>query len=277
MTDFARQHRLWDFRARGNIWKILPAGGRLIVGEERDTREKKVSFFCVDLNDGRVRWNEKPTAGNWWTGLEAVHHGVVFIHEYPDPSMPDHKKIFALDAATGEPLWENGELAFAFARGSSVFASRELFDRREYSELDLMTGSFVRILPPGELTAAGAVPEQAWGMEVELPVAADEPPEAVRAAFSPGTELEPGESLRRDGMEISNLYEVRPAEGTRRMLREHLFALDARTGAILHRDVVCDTLSARAGTTFFRAEERVLYVKDRTTLRSFSIPAGGVP
>ncbi len=275
MSNFRGVHGLWEFRTAGNIWKIVPAEGRLIVGEERDPEKKTVTFFCVALDDGRVRWKGKSMAESWWIGIETAHRGILFIHEYPVPSMPDHKKILAIDALTGNSLWEDGELAFGFASGASVYASKELFDRRAFFELDLMTGSVVREVGADALHSLRAAPEAGWGLDVQLPEGTTEPPEAVRAAFPPTVALEPGETLRYNDMNISNWYEVRPGEGTGRKLCEHLFVIDERSGALLYRDVVCDGLSLPAGSTFFRVEERILYVKDRTTLRSILLSTEG--
>lgn len=274
MRDNRGVRGLWDYHAAGTIWRILPAGERLIVGEERDTSAKTVSYFCVALDDGRVIWRGKQTGGRWWSGIEAVHRGLVFIHEYPVPSMPDHRKIFAIDLRTGVQAWENGELAFGFAREGAVYASRELFDRRQFFELDLRTGSVVREVPADALAELRPGPYPEWEMDVEIPGPSGDPPGGVRAAFPAGTTLEPGESLRRGSAEVSNWYEVRTDGDGRRMLREHLFALDASAGGVMFHDIVCDGLSLPTGTSFFRAEERIIYVRERTTLRSFALTTG---
>ncbi len=266
---------LWEFRTAGNIWKIVPAEGRLIVGEERDLAEKTVSYFCVSLDDGRVLWKGKRPPEPWWTGIETVHRGILFIHEYPVPSMPDHRKILAIDTRTGDSLWENAELAFGFAGDASVYASKELFDRKAFYELDLLTGAVIREIPPHDLQTLRAGTGTGWGADVQFPEWTPEPPGAVRAAFPPAVALEPGEALSYALSDVSTWYEVLPATDGGRKLREHLFILDRRSGSLRFHDVVCDGLLLPAGSTFFRMEERLLYVKDRTTLRSLTLPNGG--
>jgi hypothetical protein len=266
---------LWDYHASGTIWRILPAGGGLIVGEERDTAAKRASYFCVTLDEGRTLWKGVQPAAGWWTGIDAVCRGMIFIHEYPVPSMPDHGKIFAVDAATGGTAWENADLAFGFVRDGAVYASRDLFERKQYFELELRGGTVLREVPAAEVAGLRALPEPEWEMEVELPRPSGEAPAAAAAAFPAGTALEPGETLSRGRLEICNVYEAGPDQGRGRLLREHLFVLDAETGGTVFRDIVCDGLSRPAGTTFFRAEERILYVRGRTALRSFSLSTGG--
>lgn len=270
MSGFRGDRDLWDFTASGIIWKILPCEGRLIVGEERDPVKKTVSMFCVRLDDGTVLWKGITPAETWWTGIEAVHRGVIIVHEYPVPSMPDHGSIIAIDAARGERLWENRDLAFAFASGGTICGSRDLFDRRAFFEVDLTTGAAGRELTAGEARALRESGETGWGMDVGIPAPADDVPDRIRAEFPPGTGLLPGETLMHNDIEISNCYESRNAGPG--ALREHIFAIDARSGSLLRRDVVCDGLSVPAGTTFFRAEGRILYVRDRSTLRSFALP-----
>jgi hypothetical protein len=265
---------LWDFAASGIIWKVLPCSGRLIVGEERDPVKKTVSLFCVALDDGSVRWKGMKLGENWWTGIETIHRGVIIVHDYPVPSMPEHRNIIAIDASRGERIWENRDLAFAFASGGTICGSRELFDRRVFYEVDLATGAVGRELTAGEALARRDSAGEGWGMDVGIPEPSGGLPESVRASFPPGTGLLPGETLMHNDTEISNCYESRPEGAAGRALREHLFTLNSLTGAVLRRDVVCDGLSVPAGTTFFRAEGRVLYVKDRGTLRSFALPGG---
>lgn len=266
----------WEYPAAGLIWRILPVEGRLIVGEERDPSNRSASIFCIGLNDGAVIWRGVRPGESWWTGIETVHRGVVVLHEYPVPSMPDHRRIIAVDLRTGRKLWENGDLAFAFASGSTVYGSKELFDRRVFYELDLATGAVRRELPAGE---AGELrePEAAWGPEVGFPLPAAEIPAAVAAAFGRGARIEPGETLTYDDIDIVNCYETTTGGDPNRALREHLFVVDASAGTVVHRDVVCDALARPAGTTFIRVADRVVYVKDRSRLRSFVIPARRAP
>jgi hypothetical protein len=271
MNGFRANRDHWDFTASGIIWKILPCEGRLIIGEERDPARKTMSLFCVRLDDGSVVWKGLTPGDNWWTGIEVVHRGVIIAHEYPVPSMPDHGSIIAIDAARGERLWENRDLAFAFASGGTICGSKDLFDRRAFFEVDPATGASGRELTANEARSLRDSGEAGWGMDVGIPVPSGEVPDHVRASFPPSTGLLPGEILMHNDTEISNCYESRPAGA----LREHIFAFDARTGSLLRRDVVCDGLSVPAGTTFFRAEGRILYVRDRSTLRSFALPEGG--
>ncbi len=266
---------LWDYNAGGNIWKIIPTEGRWIIGEERDLAKKLVTFFCVSLDDGRVRWQGKRVAQEWWTGIEAVHQGVLFIHEFPVPSMPDHKNIIAIDASSGDPLWENPELTFVSANGASVFGSKEFFDRRAFFELDLFTGEIIREMTADELRAVRQDPGTGWGVEVANADLVPELRAPVAGVFPAGALLEPGGALLADRAEVCNWYEVLPAGDRGRTLREHLFVLDGATGEIRFHDIVCDGLALPAGATFFRAGDRIVYVRNRTTLRSFSLSSEG--
>jgi hypothetical protein len=275
MKGFGGIPDTWEFVPGGIVWRILPADGRLIVGEERDAAKKSASLFCVGLDDGAVRWKGLKLAEEWWTGIETVHRGVIVAHQYPDPGMPGHRNIIAIDAAGGNRLWENRDLAFAFASGDRIYGTREFFDRRAFYEADISTGAVIREVPADEAKALRDSAGAPWGMDVQLPLPSGSVADAVRAAFPPGAEIAPGETLMHQETEISNCYETRPAGAAGRSLREHIFALDARTGAVLGRDVVCDGLAFPAGTTFIRVEERVLYVRERSTLRSFNITRGG--
>src|ERR1041385_7071151 len=134
----------WLFKAKGMIWRLLPTTDGYFVGEDRTLDNKKTTFFCIDQKSGEVRWQNVSFGEDWWISLEVIHDDIVFLHEYAVPSMPEHKKIFALSLPTGKLLWSNDTLKFEFVAGEHVYASRETFEARIFFELDVGTGAVLR-------------------------------------------------------------------------------------------------------------------------------------
>jgi len=261
----------WDFEASSSIWRVLPAGDDYIVGEVRDREKKAVSFFSVRLEDGRRCWEGNVLTEQWWAGIEAVHGSTLFLHEYPVPSMPDHRKIYAVDIPTGKIRWKNEELAFSFATDDAVYGSRDFFDRRAYFKLDAVTGEAGEEVPAEVIERLLAVKPAGWGDHVEIPRADDEFPAGIAGHPALAADPLPGESLRRGDISVLTCYDRAPGSGSGPSVREHLFVVDR--GDVLYHDLVCDGLTGPVPGTFFRHRDRVLYIKNRSLLRSLSVPS----
>jgi hypothetical protein len=261
----------WEFQVSSIIWRILPAGTEYVIGEIRDGGKKTVSFFAVGLDDGRPRWEGNPAPEKWWTGIESVHGNILVLHEYPVPSMPDHRKIFAVDLPTGELLWTNEELAFSFALGDTFYASKDYFDRRAFYGLDAATGRVGEEVPAERIQELMTRRPAGWEGHIGIPLPDDTVSAAATGRLGRTATLFPGESLRYGGVEVACCYETVGSPDTAPPLREHLFVVDAGSGEFLFHDVVCDQLSGPVPGTFFRMGDSILYVKNRSTLRSLAI------
>jgi hypothetical protein len=136
----------WEFATKGFIWRLHPAEGGKLVGEERDVESKTASFFCLDLTVGAALWKEKNYGEQWWTGIETVHRDVIILHGFATPDLPEHKRLTAVDLGTGDQLWRNDEVKFVAAADGKIYASRGTIGGRIFLELDSRTGDLLREL-----------------------------------------------------------------------------------------------------------------------------------
>src|SRR5450759_102613 len=95
----------WSYTTEGVLWRLLFSETNFIVGEDRDTEKKEVSFFCLNASNGDVLWKDISFAEPWWIGIEGIVHGKVFLHGFKKPDMPEHGRIIAVDLGTGRELW----------------------------------------------------------------------------------------------------------------------------------------------------------------------------
>ncbi len=134
----------WTYTPNANIWRLLPTDSGEFIGEARNQDEKRVSFFALKGDSGAVLWQDLTLDEPWWAGIEDSSDGVVLLHKFASPDMPQHKGIIALDLLNGTYLWENQDLTFWFARAASVFALKPFFEKRLIIELDLRSGQIKR-------------------------------------------------------------------------------------------------------------------------------------
>ncbi len=111
-----------------------------IIGESRDADAKRLSYFCVDDRTGETFWEGKNFGEEWWMGMEGVQEGVLLLHGFAKPDMPQHQRITAVDVATGKVLWSNPEITYWFGYKERVYAYRDLFEKRIGISLNLRTG-----------------------------------------------------------------------------------------------------------------------------------------
>ena len=116
----------------------------MILGETRDHSRKEASFFCLEGDTGLPRWEGRKLEELWWVGIEAVQGETLLVHQFAQPSMPEHRGIVALDIDTGLERWRNDELAYWFGVGNKVYAYRDTLEKRIGYALNLQTGMIER-------------------------------------------------------------------------------------------------------------------------------------
>ncbi len=165
MTPIFRRRKLgpsWDYKAEGIIWRLHPAAGGLILGEERNIESRTATFFCVDQSG--TLWKRKNFGEQWWTGIESVHRGVLFLYGFATPDLPGRRGITAVDCSTGDLLWINNTLTFIAPGGDTIYTSQDAIDGPVVAEIDCRTGSLVREVGRGS-DAAREVPRTGDGLE----------------------------------------------------------------------------------------------------------------
>jgi hypothetical protein len=119
----------------------------MLLGEDRNVESRTASFFCADPSG--TLWKGKNFGEQWWTGIETVHHGVLFLYGFATPDLPGRKGITAVDCATGNLLWKNGDLTFIAANGGKIYSSQNAPGGPVVAEIDHRTGALVRELGRG--------------------------------------------------------------------------------------------------------------------------------
>jgi hypothetical protein len=143
IPEFFKREQLvpmWTYSTKGILWRLMIADMGFILGEDRNPERREVTFFCLNAENGDVLWEGKQFEEPWWIGVEAVARDRVYLHGYKKPDSPQHYKIFAIDLGTGKELWRNEEYSFLYATPDKVVVFREMFERRQYLELDAVTG-----------------------------------------------------------------------------------------------------------------------------------------
>lgn len=111
----------YDFGAP--VWRLRPdtVANRLGL-EVRDADLLLTHFYTLSIPQHELKELPLPAAKSWWLGLEDAHNGLLLLHGYGDRQTGQHKGVFAYDAATGNLVWEQPELAFYGITSDGVLA-----------------------------------------------------------------------------------------------------------------------------------------------------------
>ncbi len=266
----------WTFTSQGSIWRLLPTESGEFVGEARDQDKKQVSFFALDAQSGAPLWRDLRLDEPWWAGIEAASGGVVLLHRFATPDMPQHKGILALDLKSGAQLWENRELTFWFIRDDSVITHRAVFEKRVVVELDLRSGQVKRELDEDAgVTELGGRPGPGFGMDGS-PVfpeilSADNTDAATtrlvhRRLPSRGI-VGDVEYLVTAGHMVLNYHTISShSDSDQALLDNHLKVLDAKSSGVVYEDVIAREVRGPVPDSFFLWKNTIYYIKNQHTL-----------
>ena len=155
----------------------------MLLGEERNVESRTASFFCADPSG--TLWKGKNFGEPWWTGIETVHQGVLVLYGFATPDLPGRKGITAVECASGDLLWKNGDLTFIAANRGKIYSSQDTPAGPLVAEIDHRTGAIVRELGRGS------------GALLQVPRTSDGPDDAVYPQVLPDDDISPRAALIR--------------------------------------------------------------------------------
>jgi hypothetical protein len=267
----------WEYQTKGLLWRIVVSEEFLLIGETRDPSEKRASFFCLRADTGVPLWENRSYPEQWWIGIEAVHRQTLYLHEYASPDMPEHKKLIAVDLASGEHKWRNDELKFIGAAGNFVYGRKDLFADDRVYELDGATGAIVKELDGVSLAAVKMESTgNRSGLLFPAGVAPGNPVPAALQNYLHGRGAAPAEiagveHLPLETIEIFSWYERKKTAEDQAPWRQLLALLDRDGKKAHYSDIITELAAVPVPDAFFIADRNIIYTKGRNLLRSVGI------
>lgn len=261
----------WIYKADGIVWRLVPSTGGFLVGEERDVEKKTVRFFCLDSEEGKPLWQRLTFEEQWWIGIEAVHGGVVFLHAFASPDLPEHRGITAVDLERGLTLWSSPDLAFHAVHGTSLYVTKWGPGGAVLLAVDPRTGSVARQLDPGEKVPPaleGSLPEGVvFPVPVDLLADNSHGGREIQASVSTESLVGPVEAVNEDNLTVFSYHErADTAANEPPRFNRLLRILDRRTGTPVFEETLEAGVGAVVPDSFFLYNDTLLYVKDRRTI-----------
>jgi outer membrane protein assembly factor BamB len=265
----------WQYETDGQLWRMLFSDSGRIVGEDRDEGKKEVTFFCLDEASGKVLWNHVGLSEHWWIGIETLYDGIVFLHEYVKPDLPQHKRIIALDIESGTIIWRNDELLPLFVAHDKFYAAKETFEKRVYYELNARTGEIEREFSQGDEN-----PDPSWreegisSQDVEFPEVIDNEVEeenrlweTIRSHCDVKKVVGNIEYIQREGVLFFNYHErVSNLSADPPLLKNIFKVVDIERNRVVYSEPLNERVLAPAPDSFFLKGRQLFYVKNKNRL-----------
>ena len=266
----------WEYKTRGVVWRLLPAPGGFLVGEDRDHASRSVTFFCLEEKTGNVRWKDVGFKEPWWIGIETIHKNIVLLHEFARPDLPEHKKIIAVDIDSARKLWRNEELKFLFAHEECVYASKEMFETSLVFELDLLTGAVLREfrdqLEYIHVLRDTAASKQNNDVEFPHPTPGQNDLDKRISRHIPSDKLRGEvEILEKDAYAVVGYYENTSPSPFEQELDQHLKVVDTDSGSLLFSDILAQKAKTPVPDLFFARGDFLFYIKNKNLLRAVKL------
>lgn len=270
----------WQFKTTGIIWRILFSESGKIVGEDRDQAKKTVSFFCLKELTGEVLWSGLTLDERWWIGIETIYEGIVYLHEYVQPDLPQHFKIIALDLETGKLLWRNDELQPLFPAKGKIYATKDLFEKRIYYELNCATGEIEREFsedggemslrrPEEEISHRDFVFPEVFAEEVAN---YDQLAQLIRSHCDFRRVVGKIEYVQHGDLLFFNYHEKSGVRASQEpLLKNCLKVVGAEGKGVIFSDLLNENTLAPTPDSFFLKGEQLFYIKDKNTLTAIRL------
>ncbi len=238
-----------------------------ILGEDRNTDKKSVTFFCINAVNGLPLWSNKTFDEQWWIGLDGVTNDRIFLHGFRKPDMPEHKNIIAVDLKSGDLLWQNKECTFLAIQHPFVFGFKDMFERRLYYKIEGATGEILE-----ELTAlpSGIEPNMQYEKtDFQFPQPLTENVEHMWNEVRKGNEFAAAEYIDAGKQWIITLYTRHsdPDNG----LKNSLVIIDTTTKKKVYSDVLNEFTPYAVPDSFFLDRNTLYYIKERKTLVALTL------
>jgi hypothetical protein len=265
----------WTYTTKGVLWRLVPAGGLRFVGEERDLQKKDVAFFCLEGKTGKPLWEGQRFGERWWTGIEAVHEGVLLLHAFATPELPEHRGITAVDIQSAAVLWEAPDLTFFSLQEGAVRVLRLSRFGRQQVDLDLRSGTVVREIGPDESRPSAYVSPVVAGLQMPVTVERSggenglDPLLRIAGAVAV---VGPVEHLDTGKCVILGFHQRRPGAGE---MERTVAVIDRGEGTVLFSEQTASGLHAAVPDSFVVYGATLFILREQRTLVAVRLPGEG--
>ncbi|GAB5525713.1 MAG: hypothetical protein Roseis2KO_35850 [Roseivirga sp.] len=247
---------------KADIWEQSISGNRLLL-TTRDTETMEVSFSLVNLADGSFVFEDLAFEENWWVSVYHFFEDVAVFQVYEDTQDIEAKSYFALDLRSQEAIWSLDAVT-AMGRQGHFLQMQAHNQETEPFFIDIRSGEVLDVLP--EEIVAKDIPEP-----VRFPLHYTEEGSHFNTVQQYLNHRHGINMVKAcDYLEYRDYAMVAYHKLTGESLEHFLLVMSAEGELILHEKREGELKGLISGA-FFIAEEQLIFVEGRKTLKSYLI------
>ena len=274
----------WSFSQSGNIWRFIFGGDKYIIGETRDTVNKKLYLFTLDIDSGKIFLkNYSFENDNFWVSIEGANEKLFFLGRFENPELPYQKNIIAIDIKSGQKIWENEKYTYLLNTEDQIFGIQKKFESNEIAELDIKTGEKTRSLSEGEhinILDLRNKNEDYIYENSNCPIvynkseAEESIIKVIENVCAKEGEVQNIEYIQKDSLLIFNYYVnfANDTQNTEKMIYKNKFVIyDIKKECVIFEDILNKKTNYCVPDNFFIKNNFIFYLKEKNLLNCIKL------
>ncbi len=247
---------------KADIWEQSICDNKLLL-TTRDAQTMEVSFSQLDLTDGSLLFEDLAFEENWWVSVYHFFKDVAVFQVYEDTQDIEAKSYFALDLMSQEAIWSL-DAVMAMGRQGHFVQMQARDQETEPFWMDIRSGELLDSRP--EEIVANDIP---YPVRFPLHYTEDGPHfKTVQQFLNQRHGINMVKAC--DYLEYKDYAIVAYHRLAGESLEHFLLVMSAGGELILHKKRDSELKGLISGA-FFIAEEQLIFVEGRKTLKSYLI------
>jgi hypothetical protein len=265
---------IYELPFRYPIWQLRfhPADD-LIAVECRSAEVLETIFSAFRGTDGEFLLSDYTVADSWWTGLEAIDSGLLYLHGMEAGGLGQHRGITAIGLADGFTRWQRPDCRFYGITANELVAVPVGSEVLSWRSLNKNTGAETgKIWEGASVQTALASYRDSQFQEIRQPVqhAADTVYFADLASFIQNNlAVEP--QLAIDYLETDTYFGLGFYVADAEELFDYWVAVYALEGTLWLQKNLGTELSGIGTDNFFIFKDRLILIQNKTTLLGYAV------
>lgn len=270
---------LHTYSFNGNIWKVrIDTKLHWAVIEVRNGAEYTTSFYVIDLTTQKEIVQNWILHEPWLIGIEDIHAGILYVHQYRSPEIPEHYGIYAYDIRTKMLLWEQPQLSWYKRTNFSILAHYLTQEGiRQFVELDF-SGNIIQrygeqipvhILQEAENIELSAFEEMHFPQSVLLDKSENKDKLAFFRTFAPTLKFHYSEYLNYQENHVLSYYSMNK-DATQTSMNNHLVIFNTLYDKKLCEVCLAQNVHRFAVDTFYMYKNYLFFVQHPNILHVYT-------
>ncbi len=248
------------------VWKIIKAkDDNLLVVELRNPAELYTAFVCIDLNKQEILWDDLAFEDTWSISISGMNSEYLFFTEFTDGQIPEAKAVFSISLETKEMGWYLENTIFEAVTDEYVLLKENIDGEFQNICIDKNTGESIE-------NSIDLSSIDLFDSHIEFPLQYEEGSDYFNTV-NEFMHNKKGISITKacDYLEWNSYIIIAYYQNTENKALNNYIIILNKMGKVLFEDQLGKGLKGIASESFFIAEEKLIYIKDKREISTINL------